>query len=344
MPEIEWGDLFARRLNKKERVSATSRLARLHEEGPLWRSITHTRETLAEVGGKPNRLVDNGFHVRQAFVFKDVDHATVDASDRRAPPRADRPPLTRITSGNGATLRLELAALALGQMRYQRGSRRPPLDFPVWGHSGIRSWSDMIATPAAGVRHTREYYSPKDKRARSVGGSLKALRSAGLVSVDQVGKEKLVTFLNESGKLGGEGPVPYEVPLAAEPTVKMPGEFITNGWIHVLEDSEISVLFMAACHRGGFADGGWGYAIPGAVRLLNYGIGRESYSTALKTLEWFGLLAVHEVGRHEDGRAVDFGTEEPQLHRISLIPAGFLEDGPTHVVEVLRKQLARSPA
>ena len=128
--------------------------------------------------------------------------------------------------------------------------------------------------------------------------------------------------------------------MKTEPTVTLPGEFISNGWMHVLEDSEIAVLFMAACQRGGFADD-FGYAVPGAVRLLNYGIGRESYSKALKTLAWFGLVQVHEIGRRDDGRSLDFDTDEPQLNRIKLLSEGFEADGPSEVLATLREQLKR---
>ncbi len=331
---------FSRPLNKKERASAAARVMRLDEEGPLWASANHAGRTIEFVGGKPTRLLESGFRVRAPFVYQAVEPAGVDASDRRALPRKDRPPLTRILSSQGATLRLELAALAIGQMRYKSGTRRPPLNFPIWGHAGERSWADMIATEARPTRVGTQFYVEKDKRARSVGQSLKTLEKAGLVSLGRVGSRNVVTFLDEGGVTSAGGAVPYEVPLRTEPTVTLPGEFVLNGWMHVLDDSEIAVLFMAACGKGGFADEN-GYAIPGAVRLLNYGIGRESYSKALKTLSWFGLLDVHEVSRHDDGRSVDFAGDAPQLHRIRLIAEGLQSDGPTQVLATLRKQLGR---
>jgi hypothetical protein len=78
------------------------------------------------------------------------------------------------------------------------------------------------------------------------------------------------------------------------------GRFVMNGWLHVLEDSEITLLLMVACGRGTLvatseADISPGeVAIPAEVRLRRYGIHRDPFSAARKTLEWFGLLDVRE--------------------------------------------------
>ena len=80
-------------------------------------------------------------------------------------------------------------------------------------------------------------------------------------------------------------------------------------------------------------------AFPGAVRLLQYGIHRDPYSRARKTLEWLGLLEVREVGRHEDERAED---DERLLHRIHL-PAGAFERPALPTMRtVIGEQLART--
>jgi hypothetical protein len=84
-----------------------------------------------------------------------------------------------------------------------------------------------------------------------------------------------------------------------------------NGCFHVLEDAEITLLLMVACGRGTLvatskADLVPGeVAIPAEVRLRGYGIHRDPFSAACKTLEWFGLLGVREVARHFDGRGED---------------------------------------
>ncbi|MBB1033560.1 hypothetical protein G6031_04045 [Dietzia sp. CQ4] len=74
------------------------------------------------------------------------------------------------------------------------------------------------------------------------------------------------------------------------------------------------------------------------VRLGHYGIHRDPYSAARKTLEWFGLLEVKEVGRYEDGRAED---DERYLHRIGLRPAGFEQPALSAIQDALQSQLDR---
>jgi hypothetical protein len=104
------------------------------------------------------------------------------------------------------------------------------------------------------------------------------------------------------------------------------GRFVMNGWLHVLEDSEITLLLMVACGRGTLvatseaAISPGEVAIPAEVRLRRYGIHRDPFSAARKTLEWFGLLDVREVARHFDGRGEDGAA---RLHRLSVTPRGF---------------------
>jgi hypothetical protein len=117
----------------------------------------------------------------------------------------------------------------------------------------------------------------------------------------------------------------------------MPPGFVLHNWLHVLEDSEIAVLLMAACGRGAWSEDGM-WAFPGAG-LRQYGIHRDPYSHARKTLEWLGLLEVREIGRHGDGRAED---DERLLHRIRLEQDAFEAPALPMMHEMIEKQLKRS--
>ncbi len=131
----------------------------------------------------------------------------------------------------------------------------------------------------------------------------------------------------------------YRVP-AGEPAFDLPSEFISQGWIHVLEDSEINLLLMVACGLGTLPDPSH-VAIPGDVRLLQYGIGRDSYSTAHATLEELGLLEVIPVGRHDDGQVVGYGEEgvDAHVHRLRLRTEGFERSAHPTLVDALRNLL-----
>lgn len=145
-------------------------------------------------------------------------------------------------------------------------------------------------------------------------------------------------LLNEIGRDALGEQAEYTVPTTDEPHFSMPGGFVLNNWLHVLEDSEIAVLLMAGCKRGAWSEDGM-WAFPGAVRLRHYGIHRDPYSHARKTLEWLGLLEVEEVGRHSDGRAE---ADERMLHRVRLAPGAFKEPALPKMQEMLRRQIMRA--
>lgn len=79
-------------------------------------------------------------------------------------------------------------------------------------------------------------------------------------------------------------------------------------------------------------------AIPANVRLRYYGIHRDPFSAARRTLDRFGLLDVREVRRHDDARGED---GEMNLHRVSLLLDGFDVDALSTVRGALQAQLAR---
>jgi hypothetical protein len=78
--------------------------------------------------------------------------------------------------------------------------------------------------------------------------------------------------------------------------------------------------------------------MPADVRLLNYGIHRDAYSTARKTLEACGLLEVEEISRHEDGRAED---GDLRVHRLGLVRGGFDAPAAETMLQVLKYQVQR---
>jgi len=79
--------------------------------------------------------------------------------------------------------------------------------------------------------------------------------------------------------------------------------------------------------------------VAGDVGLLQYGIGRESYSNAQATLEGLGLIEVLEVGRHEEGHVIGYGTEdgEAHVHRLRLLRDGFGQPAHATLIDVLKE-------
>ncbi|WP_286172066.1 hypothetical protein [Arthrobacter sp. JUb115] len=222
----------------------------------------------------------------------------------------------------------------------EKGAGGAGVALPIVGNTRSAGWTDFVVTDA-GDNSGINFIASKDKRARSVRSSLKALE-----------REQLLKFVAASGKrgslekyhlldeMGGQGShiEPYKVPRSHEEVIALPSEFILNSWINVLEDSEISLLLMIACGKGGFYNDGF-VAIPSNVRLLHYGIGRDPYMLARKTLEQFGLIEVEEVGRHSDGRA---DSEEGYFpHRFRVLEDGFKKQALPTAIGILKQQLHR---
>ncbi|SCE91462.1 hypothetical protein GA0070607_3156 [Micromonospora coriariae] len=68
--------------------------------------------------------------------------------------------------------------------------------------------------------------------------------------------------------------------------LRLPAGLFLNGWIHVLEDSELSLLLMIATLHGRYGHDRQVY-LDGETRLLQFGIGRDTYQ-AHHLLERFG--------------------------------------------------------
>lgn len=338
MLEIDLRD----RLSVKERDAFASRQKRL--SGAFGHSAGEAMDALNAVGSPPGVLV-----VRNVFSYLKLPVNETLVSDRRAPHRSLRPSATRISTSQGVALRLYLTALAVSQAHTRPGKRaRPDLTL---GKAGL-SWADLVATKAETHCRGTVMINYRDKKKLSVRNALKTLQNAKLVDLpghadSRNSSEAPVIFLHEAGQQQKGDSAPYQVPQPHDlEHFLLPSEFITNGWIHVLEDSEITLLLMARCGLGRLMPGAdqtdilpGEVAIPGGVRLCHYGIHRDPYTRALKSLRWFGLLEVREVNRHpSDGRAVD---SDLQLHRLKPLREGFERPAIPHVLRVIGDRLGR---
>lgn len=327
---------FTRPPTGKEVPKLEARLRRLDAPGASSR--------IDDIYGRmPGHLSPDGFVVRTGFSFRDHNIET-DASDRRAVPNAMRPPATRLISSRSAALRFVVSLVALAQMNRKPATkaRLSDLGISVVGSSGELGWSDLIAASATDSTRGAVFMTARDKRARSVRNALTTLETAGLVAIPGNAGERnrfdKFVLLNERGTDAVGEAEEYLVPRRPEATFTLPAGLISKGWLHVLEDSEIALLFMVACGKGGWVEDGL-LVVPADVRLTQYGLHRDVYSSARKTLEWFGLLNVEEVGRHVDGRAEN---SDLRVHRLGLVTTGFDEPATSTAREVLRSQIARA--
>lgn len=337
---------FSRPLTAKEARAFASRSRRL--EGAFGSSARKATDRFNTSLGVPGYLAD-GLRIRAPFSCLTSPIAEAEVSDRKAPRLELRPPATRILTSQGIALRLYLTILAAAQVTTKSGHQFDNR-LPINGAGHPLGWDDIVATSAVQSGRGRSYSSVRDKKARSIRAGLENLERAGLVELvgdaGKRGRHDDFVVLDEMGWQNPGDAIRYVVPGAKEAVISLPTGFVTNGWLNVLEDSEIVVLLMVAC-------GWWGLpvsaefdveigevAIPGEDRLRYYALHRDPFASARKTLEWFGLLKVRELMRHSgDGRGEDGAT---QLHRLSLIRAGFEANAYEVVPGVLQAQLDRA--
>lgn len=330
---------LSRAPNIKERQALTSRLERL--KGGYGESVTRVAASTTHLLGGKGPLTSKGFRVRPAFSYR-ATPPPGDFSDRKVPPHHLRPPATRISSSQGSTLRLYLMSIAIAQMSKTPGGTAVslPIIGDVQKDKNLLGLTDIVATNAVKTQEKNHYLHARDKRARSIRSSLTTLNNAGLVDLG-LKKGGGTDFENYMllDEIGGSviEPSVYKVPRPSDVTITLPAEFITKSWLHVLEDSELTLLLMIAWGRKSLS--GTGTAIPGEDRVLHYGIGPDTYARARKTLEWFGLIDVTESDRHQDGRTE---ADKPyQLHRFTIVPSGFDQEALVRAKAVITEQLAR---
>lgn len=308
--------------NEKRQKILEVRLRRLKAMGK--NRVEDATQNLKRAGG-PKPL-----QVRTEFVYRPRDPSAPVYSDRRLPPPKERPPATGLLSPRGSALRLEL--ILLGVAQHQRAGAEFKNEFPLMpGYKQDHSlaWVNLITTAGQVAGSGNFKATPLSKKSRSLNAALDVLEDAGFVfypsSAQVRGRREGFLLMDERGSALADLPT-YRVPRSGESTVALPPGFLHNGWVHVLEDSEIALLLMVACGKGALPDpAGW-IAIPAEDRLSNYGLGRDAFSAAHPILREMGLLEVQRVGRHSDGRAVDFEVEGPSLHRLRLVRHGFEEN------------------
>ncbi|MFB9075066.1 hypothetical protein ACFFX0_29355 [Citricoccus parietis] len=170
---IDW----TRAPSTKEREQLQRRLLRLQVPG-LPAHLQALNEKLLGYERSVGKLRTAGLRLRRPFVYLGAP-IDGDGSDRKAPPRELRPPATRISSGLGSALRLELTVLALLQLHRKPGTRAQlaDLEIPVAGDSQHTGWADLVAAlptdsnvGADLPQRPRQARTHRQKGPRTIGG------------------------------------------------------------------------------------------------------------------------------------------------------------------------------
>ena len=254
-----------------------------------------------------------------------------DPSDRKLSVKDDRPPAARLITPRGAALRVYLTALLEAQTRVRPG-QRPGNTRPLATRPGGKiSWIDLLASDAEPYGERKHHMSVSAKKTRQMTSAIGRLAKEELVELIGTGKpgaKKYEGFLlmHELGRRPHGSAVPYTVPVVPpEQAFPLPVTLFTNGWVHILEDSELAfILMMAAFDQ---ATGGQPFMITAADRLHRFGMKHDGYE-AHKMLSRLGLVTVTPDGRRRpDGTVEEFNSEgKPLPHVLRFTPDGFGRD------------------
>jgi hypothetical protein len=280
----------------RDRAVLERRRDRLEGMDGSIRQATARLETLAM--GSHQSVI----RIRPEFVYRSSP-APVVASDRKAPPREHRPPATRLISSRGAALRIILIALFEAQIRTRLGTY-PDNERPLFTERDTVGWIDLLATDASPSGSGRSYMGTGAKKGRQFCRTLDRLVSEQLVALPATSGNIHEGFrlLNEGGRhyIDRNGGYRarlshvvdnerYRVPRRTDPTFLVPMQLFTNGWIHVLEDSELALLLILAFLQA--KNPGEAFVISSAERILHLGLGRDAYE-AHRMLQRLGLATV----------------------------------------------------
>lgn len=253
--------------------------------------------------------------IRPDFVYNPRP-AAVGASDRNAPAREHRPPATRLISSRGAALRTILIALFEAQVRSRPGTY-PDNNRPLFRQPDVIGWTDLVASDATPSGSGRTYMSTRSKKGRQFCRTLDRLAAEQLVMLPG-GKwgniHEGFLLMNERGfhlsdandrygyRYRTQSNDRYRTPRRGDDAFSIPIQFFTNGWIHVLEDSEIAFLLILAFLHSKNPDGQ--FVFNAEERVLNFGLGRDSYRAHMM-LQRLGLATVTSRDRvaHGEGLA-----------------------------------------
>lgn len=328
----------------RERVVLEQRLARLEA---MESSVAVASAKLQEmVAGRISPPGD--FRVRHGFVRRDAP-STADTSSRRGTERFERPPSTRVLSPRGLALSFGLTLLLDAQMRLSPGHVATANERAVKAENAKNGWTDYVATAAPTADRGQVYKSVKGKKVRHIQSGLVRLADENLVHLplDDRGQRDYgkFTLLREDARARGENDV-YKVPDGDDEYFTVPLTLFTNGWIYVLEDSELVLLLIAARFRQVFGDAP--HPMAAGPRKLNYGLTKDSYEAAHRVLDYLSILDVIADWRRSSNGTVDgfggSGERGAQPHRLRLRPENLDKPAYPTIVDTITKQIAESKA
>ncbi|AGC61006.1 hypothetical protein MULP_00977 [Mycobacterium liflandii 128FXT] len=332
---------IARPPNVRECAILKARLDRLTQ---MEQSVAHAGARLQELFS--GRVTPPGdFRIRHGFVRLFNPDAAADTTNRNATKRDQRPPATRLMSPRGRSLSFLLIALFEAQLRLAPGQPATRNELPLKAENDRTGWTDYVATDARDATEGRIFVDVPTKKARQIHSSLVRLHNENLISVPPAkGRRRYQDFVlkREDARPGGDNSV-YRVPEHDGEFFFVPASLFTNGWIHVLEDSELALLLIAARMRSKHGD--VPRPLPAGPRKLHYGLSRDSFEAGHRVLDYLDILdVISDYRRNEDGKVDGFADRGAQPHLLKFHPEALDRPAFPTIIDTITEQIAKSKA
>ena len=340
MPRLFFELSIARPPNARERAVLATRLDRLAQMEQSTADADARLQALAAGRSSP----PGDIRLRHGFVRLFNPDSNADTSSRKATSREQRPPSTRLMSPRGRALSFLLIALFEAQMRLAPGQAAARNELPLKAENDCAGWTDYIATDAQDATEGRIFISVRTKKARQIQSSLTRLCDENLVSVPPAaGRHRRFedfVLMREDALPTGDNDV-YRVPEHESAFFTVPSSLFTNGWIHVLEDSELVLLLIAARMRSRHGD--TPQPLPSGPRKLHYGLSRDSFEAAHRMLDYLGILdVISDYQRNADGKVDGFRDRGAQPHLLRFHPEALDKPAYPTIVDTIKDQIAKA--
>lgn len=150
------------------------------------------------------------------------------------------------------------------------------------------------------------------------------------------------TLLRDDARPTGDNDE-YKVPDVEADYFTVPLTLFTNGWIHVLEDSELVLLLITARFHRKYGD--TPQPMSSGPRKLNYGLTKDSYESAHRILDYLKIISViADWNRTSDGKVSAIRERGAQPHHLRFHPDMLERPAYPTIVDTLTQQIARSEA
>jgi hypothetical protein len=293
--------------------------------------LTHRLEALDAIGADRARGYDKALKAlkqlwqpgRQPQQIR-LRAAFMEAS----PPATDPPPLSQLIASRGYALRVALLALFAAQIK--KGAAAHHLELPLIAtRSDEIAWTDLVVAPVAPGKGSAAR-SAHDKRTRSARAALTRIAQPdiSLAELPRAHQPKggydEVRLYEDTGPRTFGHPVPYRIPNSGNDVLDIPVNFFLNGWIYVLEDTELVtyLMYRRLCSQASPAH------ISSDLRRERFGIKQSAWENYWLLVDSGLLLVEHDENRRPDGTfAEQSAGATPLRHRFTLRDEGLSNDG-----------------